>query len=167
MTKASPTSRSLAYCRRQGWHAAVVEKWNPHAMIRQDLFGCFDLIVVMPELWVWFKHGYPPQAEMDRLADQYRARIIGVQACAGASHAARREKVAAAAVLPDWLAAGAVAEVWSWSKQGPRGKRKVWTLRRERVLPNDITGASVTDLRRAPDAALAGVDLADHQEPAL
>ncbi len=24
----------------------VVEKWNPHAHIRQDLFGCLDLVAV-------------------------------------------------------------------------------------------------------------------------
>lgn len=27
---------------------AVVEKWNPHAKIRQDLFGILDLVAVKP-----------------------------------------------------------------------------------------------------------------------
>lgn len=25
---------------------AIVEKWNPHARIRQDLFGCIDLLAL-------------------------------------------------------------------------------------------------------------------------
>lgn len=43
---ASPTQRSLKAWRDRGYMAAVVEKWNPHARIRQDLFGCVDLLVV-------------------------------------------------------------------------------------------------------------------------
>ena len=30
-----------------------------------------------------------------------------------------------------WKSAGASIEIWSWSKTGPRGKRKRWQLRRE------------------------------------
>jgi hypothetical protein len=42
----TPTQRSLAYLRAEGWQVAVVERWNPHARIRQDLFGVFDLLAV-------------------------------------------------------------------------------------------------------------------------
>ena len=35
----SPTQRSLQHCRKNGWIAGVVEKWNQYARIRQDLFG--------------------------------------------------------------------------------------------------------------------------------
>lgn len=42
----SPTQRSLKHYRDQGYLAGVVEKWNPHAKIRQDLFGILDLVVV-------------------------------------------------------------------------------------------------------------------------
>jgi hypothetical protein len=35
----TPTQRSLAYLRAEGWQVAIVERWNPHARIRQDLFG--------------------------------------------------------------------------------------------------------------------------------
>lgn len=40
----SPTQRTLAELRKRGYLAAVVEKWNPHARLRQDLFGLIDII---------------------------------------------------------------------------------------------------------------------------
>ena len=40
----SPTQRTLAELRKRGYVAAVVEKWNPHAFCRQDLFGLIDVI---------------------------------------------------------------------------------------------------------------------------
>lgn len=42
----SPASRSLKVMRERGYRAAVVERWNPHARIRQDLFGCVDLLCI-------------------------------------------------------------------------------------------------------------------------
>lgn len=45
----SPTQLSLRWLREQGYLAAVVEKWNPHARIRQDLFGIIDVLGVHPE----------------------------------------------------------------------------------------------------------------------
>ena len=127
----SPTQRSLAHAREQGWPVAIVEHWNMHAKIRQDLWGVIDLLVL----------------------DDGQG-VLGVQACAGASHAARMTKVretihgavvepatdrarasalTKAAALKAWLAKGNRIEVWSWSKKGPRGKRKTWELRPEAV----------------------------------
>jgi hypothetical protein len=42
----SPTQRSLAHLRDQGYLVAIVEHWNPHARIRQDLFGWIDLLAL-------------------------------------------------------------------------------------------------------------------------
>jgi hypothetical protein len=42
----SPTQRSLAYLRDQGYRVAIVEHWNPHARIRQDLWGWCDLLAI-------------------------------------------------------------------------------------------------------------------------
>lgn len=44
--KTSPTQRSLQYLRELGYKCAIVEHWNPHAMIRQDLFGFVDLLAI-------------------------------------------------------------------------------------------------------------------------
>lgn len=103
----SPTQRALAECRRRGWIAQVVEHWNPFARIRQDLFGVIDIVA---------------------LTD---VGILGIQACAGASHAARMAKVRAEPRTKAWLGAGGGLEVWSWAKRGARGKAKTWTLRTE------------------------------------
>jgi len=42
----TPTQRSLEYLREQGYLCAVVEKWNPHARIRQDLWGWCDILAI-------------------------------------------------------------------------------------------------------------------------
>lgn len=42
----SPTQLTLKKWRKAGYMCQVVEKWNPHARIRQDLFGCIDVLAV-------------------------------------------------------------------------------------------------------------------------
>ena len=109
---ASPTSRSLEHARKSGALAQVVERWNQHARVRVDLFGVIDLVVIDGNS------------------------ILGVQACAGSSHAARRTKMLDAEHIVStglWLASGGRLEIWSWAKQGPRGKAKRWTLRVEAI----------------------------------
>ena len=103
----TPTARSLAYCRQQGYQAAVVERWIPQARKRVDAFGWIDLLILTGES------------------------IAGVQCTSGDNHASRVAKVRELA--GPWIACGGVAEVWSWSKQGPRGARKLWRLRREEI----------------------------------
>ncbi len=107
----SPTQRALAECKRRGWTAGIVEKWNQFARIRQDLYGFIDLVVCGQDIG-----------------------IVGVQACAGSSHAAREAKIEAEPRAVKWLQSGGRAEVWSFRKGGARGKRKTWTLRRTRAF---------------------------------
>jgi hypothetical protein len=47
--KASPTQLSLAHLRKTCDAVQVVEKWNPHARIRQDLFGFIDILSLRGE----------------------------------------------------------------------------------------------------------------------
>jgi hypothetical protein len=42
----TPTQLSLRHLRDDGWTAEVVEHWNPHARIRQDLFGFVDILAL-------------------------------------------------------------------------------------------------------------------------
>lgn len=107
----SPTQRTLALARELGFQAQVVERWNMHARVRVDLFGVIDIVAVHDDCG-----------------------IVGIQACAGSSHAARRTKAMETDGIRRWLSAGGRFEVWSWAKQGPRGKRKVWTVRREELV---------------------------------
>lgn len=42
----SPTQLTLEKWRDRGYMCAIVEKWNPHARVRQDLFGFVDVLAV-------------------------------------------------------------------------------------------------------------------------
>lgn len=46
MAKMTPTQRSLKYLREQGYQCWIVEHWNHFARIRQDLFGCIDILCI-------------------------------------------------------------------------------------------------------------------------
>lgn len=113
----SPTQRTRDELKKLGFTSAIVERWNPHAKVRQDLFGCLDLVAM--------KEGIG---------------ILGIQATSGANHAARRDKAMAEPRLKTWLLCGARFEIWSWSKKGARGKRKKWELRRDELFAHDIGG---------------------------
>ena len=110
----TPTARTLKMLRKQGYECGVVERYNSFTKQRHDLYGCIDLIAVG------------------------NGRIIGVQACAGASHAARRSKALAEPRLKTWLESGGQFAVISWAKRGGRGERKLWTARVEYVTRGDI-----------------------------
>lgn len=104
----SPTQRTLAYCRAEGWIPAVVERWNQYAQIRQDLYGFLDLLV------------------MDD-----KPGLLGVQCTSGSNAAARMEKIGAEPKALHWLLRGLRVEVWGWRKvKGKRGGRLHWDVRR-------------------------------------
>lgn len=129
----SPTQRTLAELRKRGWIAQVVEKWNPHAHVRVDLFGVIDLVAIRPTT-----EGEP-------------SAIVGIQACAGGGgdHAERRKKILAEPRAAAWCGAGCELEVWSWGKRGPAGKRKLWTLRVETYAEMSGKPSIRADDRRA------------------
>ncbi len=110
----SPTQRALAELKRRGWPAGVVEQTIPKMFIKRDLFGVLDIVAIVPPTE---SPGY----------------ILGIQVTSGPNHAARIAKIAAEPRATKWLEAGGRIEVWSYSKRGARGKRKVWTLRVESV----------------------------------
>lgn len=89
--------------------AQVVERWVPQARKRVDLFGFIDIIAI------------------DGDGNTY-----GIQATSG-DHVSDRVTKIQTECLPEFartVMARWHIEVWGWSKQGARGKRKVWTLRR-------------------------------------
>jgi hypothetical protein len=49
MAKTSPTQRTLKKLKDDGYTVAIVEKWNPFAEIRQDLYGFIDILALHPE----------------------------------------------------------------------------------------------------------------------
>jgi hypothetical protein len=42
----TPTQLSLRHLRAEGYTCEVTERWNPHARIRQDLFGIIDILAL-------------------------------------------------------------------------------------------------------------------------
>jgi hypothetical protein len=115
----SPTARTLAALRKEGYVAEVVEKRVPKVFILRDFAGCIDVIA--------FGAGRG---------------ILGVQATSGGGedqgghHAARLAKAVAEPRLATWLEAGGRFEVWSWRKAAATGR---WTVRREPVTLADIS----------------------------
>ncbi len=102
---ASPTQRTLQECRRRLWPAAVVERWNPFAHVRQDLFGGIDLVV------------------LDDLPG-----VLGIQATSDSNVAARVTKLTgliADGPLRVWLERNNRIQVWGWKKAKGR-----WHVRR-------------------------------------
>ncbi len=111
------TQRTLAALRSKGYDAAVVEKWiqTGKGGFRRDLWGWCD-VLALPEAGATMP-----------------AVLLGVQSTTGSNVAAHLQKLQGNASLLRWLRLGHQAEVWGWSKRGPRGKRKVWTVRMVRL----------------------------------
>lgn len=115
MSKTSPTARTLTRCKKHGWEAAVVERFNFYTKRKNDLFGVIDIIAITD------------------------SGILGIQATDGSNHSHRIEKILAEPRVAKWIAAGGRLEVWSWAKQGAKGKRKLWTLRVEDIAQTIAT----------------------------
>ncbi len=101
----TPTQRSMAHLKAQGYRVAVVERWNAHARIRQDLFGVVDLLAI--------KAG----------------ETLAVQTTSGSNVAARVKKIADSEAIGDIRAAGWTFHVHGWRKNA-QGR---WVLRVEDV----------------------------------
>lgn len=97
----SPTQRSLAELKKRGYRAAVVERWNSFAKIRQDLFGVVDVLALG------------------------NGETLAVQCTSASNMAARVSKIADAEATPEMRKSGWRILVWGWRKDA-KGK---WVLR--------------------------------------
>lgn len=103
---ASPTQRSLKLLRDEGYTAQVVERWNPHARVRQDLFGVIDIVAI-------------------KALDTDTTSIVGVQTTSKSNMAARITKIKESAEAALWSSAGGLMLVHGWAKN----KSKRWEVR--------------------------------------
>lgn len=110
----SPTQRALATLKKAKCVAAIVEKWNQYARCRIDMFGFADIVYLSP------------------------LGITALQVTSGSNHAHHRHKILAESRALAWLKAGGLIELWTYSKRGPRGKRKTWTLRVDEITEADF-----------------------------
>lgn len=119
--KTSPTQRSKAKLKAGGYDVGVTEHWNPHAFIRQDLFGCIDMLAI--------KSGEP---------------IIAVQTTS-TDVASRRTKILAEPRMKVWLETGNRLLIHGWRKRGARGKRKLWDCRDVEITLEDFSTTAVSE----------------------
>jgi hypothetical protein len=119
----SPTARTLALLRREGFTAGVVERWLPYAGVRSDLFGCMDLVAVR----------------------RHEPGVLGIQATTAANLATRLKKAKQQPELRTWLAAGNQFAVFAWHKREGRWQVKRVSLRAgdlAEVPPDPAAGAA-------------------------
>lgn len=97
----TPTQRTLKALRAEGYKCAIVEKWNPHARIRQDLFGIIDIIAL----------------DTLTVPGISAPSIIGVQSTgtAFAEHERKLLEEKREECL-NWLRAGGRLQLWGWRK---------------------------------------------------
>ena len=90
---ASPTARTLERLRSAGYLSQVVERWNPHARIRQDLYGFIDVLGI---------------TDTDTL---------GVQATTMSGRSSHLKKIMDSEHAYTWMANPSRSlELWSWRK---------------------------------------------------
>jgi hypothetical protein len=87
-----PTQRSLAHVREQGYTAEVVERWNPFARVRHDLFGIIDILAI--------GNGH----------------TLAVQTTSKGNMAARIRKIEESEHLPEIIRSGWRLHVHGWAK---------------------------------------------------
>jgi hypothetical protein len=106
----TPMARTHAFLKERAMLVAKTEHYNWHGRVRVDLWGFIDTLALDPA----------PGAVSNTLA---------IQSTTHDHHSHRVTKILehenTLTVLRHWQ-----VEVWSWGKQGPRGKKKEWTLRR-------------------------------------
>lgn len=88
----SPTQLSKALLEADGYLVAIVERWNPHARIRQDLFQIIDLLAI--------KEG----------------ETVGVQTTSRSNMSSRAKKIAEHENTPMVRKAGWQIIIHGWSK---------------------------------------------------
>lgn len=121
-TKQQPTARTLEELRKRGWSAGVVERWKPG--FREDKkTGAKELIPYGTRVdFLGFA---------DILALDGQGGYLAIQACAGASLAARLHKAMDVPELKDHLAQGNRFQVWGWREiwvksKGGASQRRRW-----------------------------------------
>jgi hypothetical protein len=111
----SPTERSLAKIRKDGYTAAVTEHWNAFARIRQDLFGFIDIVAI--------KDTEPG--------------VIGIQTTSKGNMQARILKIKREPVAKVWLASGNRIIVDGWLKKGLRYELTQYEITPDNIFKND------------------------------
>lgn len=119
----SPMVLTLKWFRDKGGIANKTEHWNHFANKRQDLFNFADLIAILP----------------DKKGTTY------IQCTTGDNFSARRKKILANPYVRPIIKAGNHVEVFGWRKVGPRGKRKIYEARIDKITMEDLKNEKTCD----------------------
>lgn len=111
----------------RGLICAITEHWNPHARIRQDLFGFIDILAI----------GHDGAGG--------RPANIGVQTTSSDNVSKRVAKIKASSLAADWLKAGNEIEVHGWRLAGKAGQRKLWTCKVTKIVLTKTSSGLISD----------------------
>lgn len=120
----SPTQRSLALLRSEGFIADVCERWVPGANVRRDLFGLGDILAFHP----------------------VRRVIMLVQTTTRSNLATRRKKADALKAMTGWTQSGGEIEFHGWKKVKGRWQCTRWAI--EATDPAFVPPASSPPAKR-------------------
>lgn len=98
----SPTQRTLKHLRDLGYKAEVVERWNPHARVRHDLFNIIDVLALN------------------------ETEVVAVQTTTASNMKARIDKIAESDILPLLIRLEWRVIVHGWKKNN---KSNRWELK--------------------------------------
>lgn len=107
----SPTQRSLALLKKEGYLPAITEHWSSFANIRQDLYGFLDIIAL--------RGG--------------EVGVLGVQTTSASNVSARVHKILGIPAYRLWLNCGNKLFVHGWGKK----KGKYYLVKREITLEDE------------------------------
>jgi hypothetical protein len=112
----SPTARTLQELRRQGFLAAVVERWLPRVGRKADLWGIGDILAV-------------------HLRER---QVLLVQVTTAAHVPDRLRRIQARPEMALLLRADVLVEVWGWRKVGDRWRCRKVAVRAEDLQPVEV-----------------------------
>ncbi len=112
----SPTTRTLELLRRNGYEAAIVERFNHYSKTRHDLFGFADILAM--------GHGF----------------ILGVQTTSASNTSSRRAKILAEPRAKAFLENKGRIFIHGWRKKKKKkgGKAMVWHCNETEILQDDF-----------------------------
>lgn len=105
MSRVNHNQRTLTLLRNEGYHAAVVERYDAFSGRTHDLFGFIDVLAVGG------------------------GETLGIQVTSRSNMASRRRKINDAPELAALLGAGWRVELWGFDQ--PNGPKSRWRLNRE------------------------------------